>query len=368
MEGMQPKQNFLESKNHRERFFRKFFNRHIALAVFSATFALAPEKELYAQNTQVVEASVKANMDSIESERKSAFENFKALSKKERISQKISKFQELFGPAIDDFLNLHRITRDLDSLATLEKRKGEENIFVNKSGLQFMTMGSVVVAAYKDRWQRQEVSPKNLSLKNIDAIPGLSAEELRKFLNDNYPQNYIAGSISEIEFIDHPDVNLEAGKETLGRAESFGMDSMLKGGSGDSRLPIKINLPTTGIDKETFLDILRHEIGHPNDWNNNSVLASSERIGMLDEVYMRSVAQDRFMSSYVEGISVEELDLYFKGKVENEKTKEQYVNYIRTNEYWAEIQRAYFSDTDKFRQEHPQDHALVKKWVDIISR
>jgi hypothetical protein len=370
MEGIKSKTNSTESKkNERKEFLKKFFNRHLVFALY-ALLAVVPLKEIQAQDTRrkVETVTVRASQDSLELDRKNAFKNFYALVETEGIKEKVTKLKEIFGPAISGFLSLHWIDTDLNSLARLkdEEKQTNENIFVEKNNPMVMTPGSIVADAYEKRWKHNELPNRSSSLKNIDAIPGLSSQNLQEFLDNTFPKNYIAGSISQIEFIGQSDVR--GNREVLGQAESFGFGTLIKSQSEDLRTSLKINLPTTGIDGKSFVYVLRHEIGHPNDWNNSCVLTSAERVSMLDEVYLRSVSKDRYISEYVEGITLEKLGLYFKGKIEDDKTKGQYLACIRVNEYWAEIQKAYFLDQSKFKKEHPADYAIVKKWIEVISK
>jgi len=370
MEDVKSKTNSSEyNKSRHEQFLKRFFKRHLAIVLY-ALLAGVSQNELQAQEGEkkVETITAKADQDSLELERMDAFKKFKVLVEKEGIVEKVSKQKEIFGPAIGGFLQFRWINSDLDFLARLEKRKDEEGVFVNKKDPMVMTTGSIVAKAYKERWEYNRLTNEPTALKNVDAVPGLSSLDLQKFLDKTYPKKYIANSISEIEFIGKSDVREKEKTEILGQSESFGMNALVKSKSGDMRAPLKINLPTTGIDKESFLDILKHEVGHPNDWNNSLVLTSAERVSMLDEIYTRSVSKDRYISAYVEGITLDKLGIHFEGKTEDDKVKNQYLSYVRVNEYWAEIQKAYFTDQNKFKEEHPDDHAVVEKWVTIISK
>ncbi|HTE48906.1 MAG TPA: hypothetical protein VK675_03310 [Candidatus Paceibacterota bacterium] len=373
MEGTKPKQNSLEHKTggHKE-FMKRFFNRHLAIVLY-ALLAGVSQKELQAQKVgkEVETVAVEASQDSVELERKNAFKKLKGIVEKEKITEKVKKQQEIFGPAVDGFLSIHWINNDLKFLARLEEaeKRAEENIFVNKNVPIAMTTGSIVADAYKKRWEHNKLVNKPLSFKNIDAVPGLSLRDFQAFLDNTYPKNYVTASISEIEFVGQTDIRNEGKTEMLGQVEPFGINMLLNSKLGDLRgVPLKINLPTTGIDKESFIDVFQHEVGHPNDWNNSRVLTSAERVSMLDEVYSRSISKDRYISEYVEGITLDQLYSIFKLKVEDNKVRRQYLAYVRVSEYWAEIQKAYFKNQNKFKKENPADYAVVKKWITIISK
>ena len=91
---------------------------------------------------------------------------------------------------------------------------------------------------------------------------------------------------------------------------------------------------------------------------------------MLGDVADRVKSDDRFKSDYVDGIDLSIVNLYLSSnKIDvDDKTKEKYLNYIKTNEYWAEIHKAYFENQEKFQTEHPDDYTVVKKWVDTVTR
>lgn len=368
MENFNPKIKSPEKGNSKlEKFLKNFFNRHIATVVLSAILSFASEKLVQA-GQQVAEGSIQTNQASLELERRDAFSKMKATIEEGDIVGKLDKLKKVYGPALDEFLTVSRIDTDLRFFNKLENGAKESNDFVNKSGANLMTMGSIVSDAYHKRWKHNEYgTPPAVSLKNIDKVPGFSTQDLKDFLKNTYPLNYVSRSISEIEFSGQSDVNEKEKTETLGQAEVFGVDFLAKNTSGDLRTSLKINLPTTGIDKESFLYVLSHELGHI-DWSKGASLTSAERIVMLSEASERASAQNRYQSSYVEGINLANMGSHLDIVTIDHKIKEQYLNYVRTTEYWAEINRAYFEDTNKFQKEHPADFELVKKWIEVLSR
>ena len=348
---------------------KKWLRRHLGLVVMSAVLAYAPEKEVSAQIRTTETVSVGSDHSTIEAERRNAFESFESLVQKGELSEKLDKIKEEFGSVIDGFLESRHISQDLDSLDKLVKGKNDPNAFVNKAGSQFMTPGSVVTNAYKTRWENMQ--PMNIdgevSLKNIELVPGLSSQELLSIFEQMYPENYIASIVSSIEFVPNSDV--KDGMEILGQTKSFGLDMMATNTSGDLRTPIKINLPTTGIDKDTFLDIFKHEVGHSAGWDNNPRLTSTQRLEMLFDVAGRVSSEDRYISEYVEGINQEALKDRLTGNdTGDEKTQKQNLAYIRAIEYWPEIAKAYFENPSGFQGTNPKDYEVVKKWVDVMSK
>ncbi len=358
----------VENKERKKGILDKFFKKHLSFLVLSAVLSYAQDRTVNAEELQEPQ-SVTLNSPervSVENERKANFQKLEEIIESGDIEAKVSKLKEIFGPAVESFLSIRRISSDLDLLKDLEESKNEDGAFVHKNGPGMMTPGSIVSDLYKTRWENRETISQGFSFKNIDKVPGFSEQQLNDFLKSKYPGNYISSSVSEIEFTDQTQV--VGSSEILGQAQVFGLESLARSTSGDNRMSVKVNLPTAGIDRETFLDILEHEVGHTVDWNNNPSLTSAERVSMLSDVLSRVQSEDRFRSEYVEGISVEKLEQYFSGKIDDPKEREQYVNYIKTNEYWAEVSKAYFENQDKFMAENPLDHEMVKKWVTAISQ
>lgn len=357
-------------ETERKNVLAKFFKKHLGFIVLTTLLASAPEQIAFAneqKSSQTPETGASQNeQGSLEVQRKATFEKFKALVENEDIEGVLAELREAFGPALDSFLSMHRIDRDLDSLKRLDGVRNDDGAFVNKNTPIAMTQGSIVSASFKERWEHHAHIEKDIILKNIDKVPNFSEEEFLAFLKSTYPARYISGNISTIEFVAQNDIR--GGSEILGQAENFSMDSLARSVDGDRRAPIRINLPTTGIDRETFLEIFTHEAGHPADWNNNPNLTSGERILMLRDVLKRVKSESRYKSEYVENIKMDDISTHFGGEVKSDKEKGQYLDFIHATEYWAEISAQYFKSPEKFQQDHPEDFSLVKKWVEATIR
>jgi hypothetical protein len=361
------KTNLIEKDKGRE-LFKRFFNRHVVAALLSLASFQAIEKPAEAQETKVPGIE-QTDSKALEKSRRQALEDFKLLVDKGNIDQIISKQMERFGMAAGSFFINRRVALDVRQMKDLYAKKDDSNMFVAKEGIQFATAGSLVESAYRERWVRQRAEQRQTQLKNIENIPGLSAEELRDFLKKYYPSNYIESCIASIEFVNQSDVRKEENVEVLGQVQAFGISTMFGSKDGDLRAPIRVNLPAGGITKEFFYDVLKHEISHAFDPLNNSVLTSGERVQMLEDIYLRSISSDRYISEYVESITIKEIGVYLSGRsITNPTEQNQYLAFIKTTEYWAEIHKAYFENKEQFQKEHPADYAVVHKWVEAMSK
>ena len=345
---------------------KQWLRKHIGKMVVAAVLVYAPEKDAEAQVRVNETINQISDSNTVEAQRVSDFHKMESVVN-EDLEKKLEQIESEFGPAIESFLSLHRIKQDIDTFKKLEDGKDEPNIFMSKNGPQVLTLGSIVSKAYSERWEihNPEVDKKT-TLKNIDSIPNFSASDLESFLKERYSEKFIDNLISSIEFV--PESNVVGNTEILGQTRSFDMDTLIKGGQ-DRRTPININLPTTGIDKDIFIDILEHEIGHTADWNNNNFLTSAQRVEMLFDIMSLLKNSDRYRSEYVEGINMEGLKSHLNGvDAGDEKTSAQYLNYVRATEYWPEIAKAYFKNPEEFRKNNEKDYKVVKKWIDIFNK
>lgn len=345
---------------------KQWLRKHIGKMVVAAVLVYAPEKDAEAQVRVNETINQISDSSAVEAQRVSDFHKMESVVNEDLV-KRLEQIESEFGPAVESFLSLHRIKQDIDTFKRLEGGKDEPNIFMSKNGPQVLTLGSIVSKAYRERWEiHSPEGDKETLFKNIDLIPNFSDSDLRSFLNERYSEKFIDNLISAIEFV--PESNIVGNTEILGQTRSFDMDTLIKGGE-DRRIPIEINLPTTGIDKDVFIDILEHEIGHTADWNNNNFLTSAQRVEMLFDIMSLVKNQDRYRSEYVEGITMEGLKSHLNGiDAGDEKKSEQYLNYVRVVEYWPEIAKVYFKNPEEFRKNNEKDYKVVKKWVDIFNK
>lgn len=343
---------------------QSYWKRHIGMLVLSLLLTYVPEKAEAGMETGTVAESVEEGQDVLK-QRKEAYEKMKALVDGENLNEKVSELKKLFGPAIEEFLMLNRVERDLETFRNLDQSpvKDQEGLWVNASGPHFSTIGSIVHDAYHDRWEKKTVEPKPVQYINLDAVPGLTEERIQEFLRNVYPDKYIEKSVRSIEFVEIKEII--GNSQILGRAETKSFETMSTPGSThDHRTPIKINMHLDGISVESFFQTLRHEIGHTVAWGSSLELTTAEQIQMLLEVHDRVNASDRYNSAYVERLSVDYVDMYTNGaKKYSDEDKVKIVRLIKSNEYWAEIHREYFKNKAGFKQGNPVDYELVKKWT-----
>ncbi len=356
--------NGVEKEMSKEKIRNNFWVKHIGLIALSAILAYVPEKKVEAASTVTESVQLKSAED-LQSQRLAAYENFKALAQGLGLDEKIRELKDLFGPALDNFLSIYNIDEDIEILKKVEDKNNShtENIWVNKDGTQYVTLGSILSDAYTKRWERHDNKRMLTTFKGIEDIPGYSVVELKEFLDKTYPEHYIDNQVSQIEFIPEANANF------LGNAEPKGFFSLI-GKADDVRTPLKVYLSKKDATEEFFLYVVEHEINHASDWNNNTSLTSGERILMLKDISERIESSDRFLSEYVEGINLSVLGQHVTRDLSGmtSEVKEQYLGYIKTIEYWPEISKAYFLDKDKFKVEHPSDFAVVEKWINASSR
>lgn len=277
-----------------------------------------------------------------------------------RLKEKVGALRQKYGGAINNFMQIRRLERDLDSLEKVENNKEDRSTFIGDSPY-IMTLGSIVSGAYETRWQTPSAKEEEFKLEALAGIPGFDEAKLNEFLA-KYPREYLKGSLSGIKY--EPKINIRNNMEILGEAKGYDMDSLL---NPDTRTPVTIYDTSQGVDMDSVLEVFEHELGHANDWQNNHLLTSAERINMLFEVGERVEAEDRYRSSYVESIDFSESVQRIDPKLIEDTLPEQVLRYVKASEYWAEINRAYFEDQKKFETEHPEDFKIVDKWVKILN-
>lgn len=375
MENFEFKNTDSPESKPEEKWPKGFWSNHLRLAVMSMFLLLTPEKQAEALSDEVP-PTPKHNLEMVdtkivEAQRRKSFQDFKSLVETEKINEKIQALKKELGSSFDGLLVSRGINRDLQTLSKLQLQETEKkpNAFVKDSDPNLMTLGSVIDKAFRDRWIPKPPQKGEVVVSGVEKIPGVSADEVKYFLNSHYPSNYVGVLVSGIEYIDSTEVkNTKEGKEVqvLGEAEGHSLLSMAKNTSNDGRKKIRINLPTSGITESSLVDVLTHEINHCSDWSSSPVLTSAERINMLADVLARSQSEDRCRFSYVENIDLSQLEVYFPGgyskSVEEQK---QILNGIKASEYWAEVAKRYFQNSKDLESESPKDFELVKKWVGI---
>lgn len=173
----------------------------------------------------------------------------------------------------------------------------------------------------------EKSKPDSLQTTPVETKTGTFDEkEIRELLVTTYPKGWVENEVSSIEQVG----------ESQKMPERYGtggeVAGICAGGQGKERSQIVLLRPTRSDDAKYVLnDLIPHELGHANDWNNDSEMTSAERVNLLISVGERLDDSDRFRSWYVEHI---------------QNKDGQHERYTRATEYWAEICAAYFSTPD----------------------
>lgn len=149
-----------------------------------------------------------------------------------------------------------------------------------------------------------------------------------------YPQRWINGEVSRIEFINCID-DVENDLATF--------QNGIIGLYIDRK---KINKDELPVDNDT----IAHELAHANDWEEDMDLNILDRQNQLLEVHNRLMAPDAFKKG-------ESLDY----SPHLDGTKGGLL--MAAFEYWAEICAEYFINPREFLKDHPKDFKLVDTYV-----
>ncbi|MES2953045.1 MAG: hypothetical protein V4674_00610 [Patescibacteria group bacterium] len=329
----------------------------VGMAAEAAPVAFAETKEATPEKKTTVEVVHDAAWEA----RQEKLREFDKELKEHKTRAKVALIRDVCGKAIEPFLLFRGIKNDLKELHLLEEARKDP------AHRDEVELEESLCKHFKERWTPRDQPIDTFTVKNVDKIEGLAPEAFTDFMHDTYPKKYIFSSVAGIEFI------AEYRKDGVkGYIYDYSTRYVKyeKEQEKVKRAPITIYDVRKGYDKAAFLATLMHEMGHPNDWSNSASLTNFERIDMLTDVIGRLLAEDRFRSKYVENITIKELGLYHPGSKEkelSEEEKKQILFEIKTGEYWAEIQKEYFKDKEKFKEEHPEDYAVVDHWVGVIA-
>ena len=347
--------------------------RHLTSLVLSTLIALGTAEQVLAQQKPggpssgggpaIEKVADKELTDSLYRERRADYETLRRLVEKEKVGEKIEQLKRKFGGVINNFLEIHRIKRDLKILAELTKEEEKKSVFVSESFPQAMTLGSIISDAYRRRWKEPEWTKGQFSVEGFGAIINLSDAEVKSVVENKFPTQYLTGTLSGIKF--DPRVKTEDKMMILGEVTELGIGRLAR--ENDWRTPITIYNTPEELTMEKLVAVLGHELGHVNDWSNSLMLGSSERVELLSDVAERAGASDRFQSTYVETIAPDDLNRRYIGKLPAGTDQQQLLNYIRTTEYWAELTAEYFNHPAELKANHPNDFAMVEKWLSRIN-
>jgi len=102
---------------------------------------------------------------------------------------------------------------------------------------------------------------------------------------------------------------------------------------------------------DKILSMLSHESGHFNDWDTDDTCSAEENLQLLTQVSKRYfLSGNSYHSDYVKNIN-------------NPDPHKN--NYLRIKEYWGEICKGYFRNSEAMQKNHPEDFAVVDWYVKL---
>lgn len=204
-----------------------------------------------------------------------------------------------------------------------------------------------VLSRFKEQFKIQTMHPEISDTEVVTGFEGtpFESEKTAELLRTTYPKQWVSGEIDSIIY--RPQASDD--ERTMGTQYNLG-EGWIAGGRARGK-----QTGVTSIDLYVqqnmyeLLEVYSHEIAHPNDWERDSQLSIPERAALLSQVTKRFISGDNlYPSHYVESIN-------------NEDPSSQL--YTQVTEYWAEVCRAYFSNPNGLRADHPDDFALVDGWI-----
>lgn len=168
----------------------------------------------------------------------------------------------------------------------------------------------------------------------------LTDHDIKAIFVTTYPQRWVWSEIDHIVF--SPDSILVS--------SVYGIDEYTEGVTGMSgQLPATVTLYTRVIgDLRRVSSIYSHETGHANSWVHDLSMSEQQRWRLFYDLSWRWFnGTDCFPSSYVDEITNPDPETN---------------NYLRVQEYWAELCQAYFDAPQELRR-YPTDFHLVDRWV-----
>lgn len=244
----------------------------------------------------------------------------------ESVRQEVAQLTRLFG-------DNPGILKDYYAIETLEQGssvvravKAVSGLDVKRNQAKERLTGRTSQVEEKKTSAASTVDVGELQAKQEGRDIVLTEGAIRKVLGV-LPKTWVEGEITRIN-TDGKIVDLPESYGIKGAKEAANAFTGL-----DGTTEITFHQADEGVDSRWVLsDGLPHEIAHANDWDNDANLDFKRRLDLLQSVAERVQSSDRYLSSYVEGISNKDsqLELYQKAK-----------------EYWAEISTAYFTDPDR---------------------
>ena len=185
------------------------------------------------------------------------------------------------------------------------------------------------IASWTEKRPKVETAADSLDVSAIETVEGsLGKAKFRHEMRESFPKGWLDDEVESISQIPlRRDTDDQYGLGKGWETAAYCADGATHG---------KSQIVLLGVTKEKGISnlitrILPHELGHANDWENDSQLSPEERVALLLAVNNRVQSAERYMSYYVESIRNKEPELE---------------RYLKAKEYWAEICQAYFDNPE----------------------
>lgn len=197
----------------------------------------------------------------------------------------------------------------------------------------------------------KEANPKPVEVKGFEKV-GLSNKDLQTLWSEKYyPKGWLEEEISKVEYLDK-----ETRKEKLPyyQGETSALHIPSKTGKSEIKFLKSAFDPKTKKEWKDFIETLDwhlgHETGHANDWGNEAELDFKNRVEFLHEVTQNCFREGAFRDvlGYLDSIK------HADPRAER---------YFKTKEYWAVCCENYFTFTEYFKENYPQEFEMVDKYV-----
>lgn len=196
----------------------------------------------------------------------------------------------------------------------------------------------------------KEAKEKGMEINRVPKVIGfeklnIDNDELKNLWSENfYPKGTINGEISEINYLDKTQLNVE----------EYNIKGEKAAGTVRQTKIIDFSKTTDYGNKTETLEALdwyfSHELGHLNDWSSKINLTSLERVEFLKEVTELFEEEDSFRDTagYIDSIN------------NPDKYKELY---CKVTEYWATLCEYYLSFSEGSKIMSEKELSLIKKWL-----
>lgn len=265
------------------------------------------------------------------------------------LEERSERLVQLFGdhlspelhikPQVDQYAEIQEENREaLDSFSWLRPAQRyyaeplESHTASTESLAERTPVPSITVSGIKttDRWwdDQNQVHEREM---HIDQ------ETMQQLLNETFPAEWVQGEVSAVTQESEPlimaaEYGLPQDSEAIASCTST---------PGEPESSIVFHGASLKESAGSNLDTLTHELAHANDWERDNTMTTEQRINLLTAIADRLASESRYQSPYVESITNED------GQLEQ---------YLKAQEYWAEICREYFISPDGL---HIDDFTIV---------